>query len=257
MDKLDLFIETPEYHDLKIMNESKDTTTGKWSVTFETILQDLSKPTSNRRFYPKNTMVPAIQKIESFIRKNHLFGEWDHPLSDIMKATSDEMALKRHISILWEKVSHQFLKIWIDGPYVRGVVKTLHTKYGEDMTNLILLDKVSIGFSLRSAGTSKPNKQGYEEVQAQGFSIITWDAVVNPASPIALFDAKTESYQMTESVTTLDNSFSIDTSGGERCINGVCDLIKHNPDILSESSSHVKMQLLEHRLQEVFDNLKF
>jgi len=247
--------------DYKVLQESKDQSTGHWSCTIETPLQKLDDVNNNRRVYSKSLMVPVIDSIQPLVRERHLVGEYGHPVFEA-GAMNDSMGYIRRITTIDPKLmSHMITKIWVDGDYVMGHVKTLHTQYGRDMTNFIVLDKGTIGFSLRAVGNTQ-NKNGIEYVVPEGFVFVTYDAVINPSNPVAKFNPNKnmmvnnpliESSDVTKYLSRFEDKTV--NPNGTICVNGVCVLNESitNPNVIDTA----KTTALRSSLLEGFEALKY
>ena len=223
--KMFAFQEQPQVYEHKVLMESQDPNTKQWSVTIDVPLQRLGAINNNVRVYDVDLMRPIINnQIAERISKNHLVGEWGHPISDYIQAMSEEMSIKRIVEINPKAISHAFDKIWLDGDLVRGHVRTLiGTEYGRAMTSVILDDKLNVGFSLRSLGGVEV-KNGVSHVSPNGFRFVTYDAVFNPSNEDAIMERK--DIILTESSgITLNESVQY---GQQICVDNMCTLMESN-----------------------------
>lgn len=152
----------------KIIGESKD------RVITEAIIQDMDKKNRNSRIYPSEELIPQLKskRLLELDRTNNLFGEAGHPMSP-------DIARQQVISPT--NISHRFLKIWVEGSYIKAHVKGTPTKLGEEFNNHILEGTLP-SYSLRAFGTIIPTKRGNE---VRNPSIITWDWVIYPSHECA------------------------------------------------------------------------
>jgi len=251
----DMFI--AGHGDYKVLTESKDVNTGRWSCTIEVPLQKLDDVNNNARVYSTELMRPVIESIQPLVREKHLVGEYGHPVFEAGVMPTTEQYLRRITTIDPKLMSHSIDKIWIDGKYIMGHVRTLHTHWGQDMTNFIVLDKGTIGFSLRAIGSTQ-ERNGINYVVPQGFVFVTYDAVINPSNPIAKFNPNVKPMVKSPMLESTDyllkNTNNTQASNGAICINGVCALQEsiQNPDVLET----VKVTALRGSLLEGLDYLK-
>ena len=243
--------------DYKVLTEAKDVNTGKWSCVIEVPLQKLDDVNNNTRIYSTSLMQPIIQSIQPLVKERHLVGEYGHPVFEAGVMPSTEQYLRRITTIDPKLMSHSIDKIWIDGKYIMGHVRTLHTHWGQDMTNFVVIDKGTIGFSLRAMGSTE-ERNGINYVTPQGFVFVTYDAVINPSNPVAKFNPNTTnmvSSPILESTNYITSNMNTTTaSNGSICINGICALQEsmHNPSTLET----VKITGARASLLEGFDYLK-
>ena len=208
--------------DYKILTEAKDPVSGTWECTIETPLQELNSMNNNGRVYTKELMEPVIQSIQPLVRERHLVGELGHPVYEAGSMGTSDGYIRRIGTIDPLKMSHMITKIWIDGNIIMGHVKTLHTDAGRNLTNFILLDKGTIGFSLRAIGTTE-RKNGVEVVSPKGFVFVTYDAVINPSNRIAKFNPNTMEFKHKTLIESSD-PLSASNNSKQICVNGICEL---------------------------------
>ena len=177
------FVEPAEAFEYKILTESKDPNTKVRSVTIRTPVQRLGKKNGNSRIYSIPLMTPHINgPVKELCENNHLVGEFGHPIAEYIAASSDDGAIKRIVDIDPKLISHAFNKIWLDGDLVMAEIRTLQgTKHGREMCDLIILDRINLGFSLRSIGQSE-TVDGVDYIKPYQFRFVTYDAVINPSN---------------------------------------------------------------------------
>ena len=231
MDKQYVFLEQASPFEYKVLTEQKNPSTNTWECTIEVPLQKLNYSNNNSRNYTTELMGPVIQSVQPLVNERHLVGEYGHPVFEAGVMPTSDQYIRRITTISPEKMSHMITKLWLDGEYVMGHVKTLHTTYGRDMTNFILLDRGTIGFSLRAVGGTK-KVNGVDVVQPEGFVFITYDAVINPSNNVAKFNPN--QMNMIQSSLTESSNYTqqlINDTENAVCVNGVCVLQEslHNP----------------------------
>ena len=102
---------------------------------------------------------------------------WDHPLFGI----SDPAQLKRRAGIVEIRNCGALIKdISYKGNQVIGEIQTLSGFQGPSMANLILRDKVNVGFSLRALGSVEPLTDGTLDVKMP-IRAIVYDFVSSPS----------------------------------------------------------------------------
>lgn len=160
-----------------------------------TVLQTLDDVNKNRRIYPKALFERALKEVMPLLESGAWVGELDHPLI----TGNDQVDSLRHFLVLYDRTSHKFNKVFIDGTTVMGEVETTLTECGFNMAGLIM-SKVPVGFSLRAMGETRPRRDGVTEITAP-FNIITFDCVSNPSHAKArMVEVVTEQVQsLTES----------------------------------------------------------
>lgn len=219
------YVEPAEAFEYKILTESKDSQGRVNSVTIRTPLQRLNKVNHNNRIYETSLMKPHIDgPVKKLIEGKHLVGEAGHPIAEYIAAAKENDAVKRIVDIDPKAVSHTFNKIWIDGDLVMGEVRTLQgTQYGREMRDMIILDRLNLGFSLRSIGQAE-KVNGIEYVRPYQFRFITYDMVFNPSNGD---DAtmKPSDIILTESI-GINTGAEIQTNPTQVCFGNRCALME-------------------------------
>lgn len=135
-----------------------------------------AKPTANGRFYRHNIWESNISRLRPNLESRKVLGELDHP-------TDGRTALQR--------ASHVITDLRLEGDQVMGEAEILDTAKGRDL-KAILAAGVPVGISSRGFGSTKPNREGIEEVQ-DDYKLVTFDFVAEPADPTAYPEAVFES----------------------------------------------------------------
>lgn len=148
------------------------------SVRLEVVLQTANDINVNRRRYSKDILDESIKNsILPRISNGGLLGELDHPI------TSDNNTA-RQVVVWYKDSSHKFLEIGWDGNKLVGVIETLAaTPNGQILRDLVVKDKIPVGFSYRGMGELKQiSENGKMIFDVQGPLLsITWDSVSNPS----------------------------------------------------------------------------
>jgi len=127
-----------------------------------------ANPTANGRRYRHSIWENNISRLHTNLKSRKVLGELDHP-------TDGRTALQR--------ASHVITALKLDGDQVIGEAEILNTAKGRDL-KAILEAGVPVGISSRGFGTTKPGKDGIEEVQ-DDYKLVTFDFVAEPADPSA------------------------------------------------------------------------
>ena len=140
----------------------------------EAVLQDLNKKNRNGRFYEEKELVPQItcKRTQELIRSGNMKGENGHPNSK---------DLVRQQTIDPNNVVCKYLKIWVDGNYIKAHVTATPDGVGDDFEKALRCEELP-SFSMRSLGTIKNTSRGAE---VQNIKLITWDRVIYPSHECA------------------------------------------------------------------------
>lgn len=140
-------------------------------VIFETYLQEAEEKNQNKRVYPKRVLQDGLAKITGKIKRRSFLGELDHPIS------TNQV---RQTTVEYKMVSHIIREVGWDGNLLRGVLETTpYTENGKILSGLIL-DKVTVGFSLRGLADVQ-DSGGYQMVMSP-LIMIGYDAVSEPSN---------------------------------------------------------------------------
>ena len=146
------------------------------NILFECVLQQIDRPGQNGRIYPKILIESQLKKAEPKMKKNMMYGELDHPI------TNDP---ERIGQILLKEASHIVLDYKIGDENVTGVLQTLPTPNGKILEQLILNGN-TVGVSLRALGSVKEVSQTRSIVE--DMELIAYDIVSNPSFETALIN---------------------------------------------------------------------
>jgi Prohead core protein serine protease len=118
----------------------------------------------NGRVYPVSEIRKAVDIInESIQRDAGVPGELDHP---------------QELQIHLDRVSHQIIKMWMDGPNGMGKLRLLPTPCGQ-IAQTLLESGVKLGVSSRGSGNVDHTGNVSE------FDMLTVDIVAKPSAPSA------------------------------------------------------------------------
>lgn len=129
------------------------------------IIQRMNAKNHNGRVYPKEILLPKIEKyIEEKVKLKKAYGELDHT---------------DNATVEFERVSHIIEDIWFEGDDVMGRVRILPTPKGQILK--VFFDcGTTVGISSRALG-SVEQYNGANIVQ-NDLHIICWDFVTEPST---------------------------------------------------------------------------
>ena len=150
----------------------------------EAVLQDLNKKNRNGRYYTDAELVPQItcKRTQELIKSGNMKGENGHPSSK---------DLVRQQTIDPNNVVCKYLKIWVDGNYIKAHVTASPDGVGDDFEKALRNEELP-SFSMRSLGTIKNTARGAE---VQNIKLITWDRVIYPSHECAYTCESGDVYQ--------------------------------------------------------------
>jgi hypothetical protein len=163
-------------HDIEILEEV-NLGSGKSKIVAKTYLQESESKNKNGRFYSTPICESIVNQLSPKATGRSLLMEIDHPLF----VSSDPDILKRRASIVEINNCGALLReIGFKNKQIYGVMETLSGFKGPDLYNLIVKDKVDIGFSLRALGAVETLQDGTIMVK-NPIRPITYDIVSNPS----------------------------------------------------------------------------
>jgi len=162
--------------DLTILEEAK-TESGAAKCIFRARLQEANVLNGNKRKYSPVVCESITTQLSPKASGRNLLMEIDHP----MFGAGDPMQQKKRATVVEIKNCGSLLRdIKYDGGEIVGEIETLSGFKGPDLANLILKDKVDIGFSLRALGSVEPMTDGTLLVKTP-IMPITYDVVSSPS----------------------------------------------------------------------------
>lgn len=187
--------EPAKVDNMKVVKEN-----GLFYLRFETYLQDFNVLNRNKRMYMGEAMVPSLnaEHIMELQRKQSWFGEAGHPDSDDPK---------RILTIDPTMISHRIASHTATNQGCRGVIETLDTRHGREMTKLIL-QHMEPAFSLRALAPVVKRGDGTSVIKTQAH-VVTYDWVVLPSHKTAYRD---ESKPITKVIQQIANDGNIVTT---------------------------------------------
>lgn len=158
-------------------------------VKFRGKLQEAEAENKNKRVYPFGVLDENVKRLKSLVEDRRLVGELDHPTDSI---------------IHFANASHVITKLWWEGNTLMGEGEILNTPHGKVLKALIN-DGVKIGMSSRGVGNGKTNENG-TLVIAEGYKLITFDAVADPSTFKAFQEKVTDNKKESVLSQNVDNN---------------------------------------------------
>ncbi len=222
---------------IKILEEATDRN-GNTKIAFETNLQTADEKNQNNRIYSKRICENITNQLAVKAKKGSLMMEIDHPM---FISDSPEILKKRAAVVEVNNSAAKLRKIFMRGKDIIGEVETLSGFKGPDFANLIVRDRVNIGFSLRALGSVEPMTDGTLMVK-NPITPITYDIVSNPShseARILKFLPESCNDYIPDSSTSLMES--VDNMGLEECL--VCEggqsVMRFIDDIIKENFNEI------------------
>lgn len=163
--------------------ENANTQNG-YKVVFKARLQTAEEKNQNGRYYKKDICEQIVNLMKPKAKSRSLLQEIDHPLVVVPGTPAeggDMAAKKRAVTIEIKNCGSLIRDIYMEKNDVIGIIETLTAFRGPDLYNLIVNDRVNIGFSLRMFGRLVMDQaNGYMLVQPP-LKPITYDVVSNPS----------------------------------------------------------------------------
>ena len=162
-----------------------NTGTSTYKIRGNSILQTFNELNGNNRIYPTIIAEYFVECANKKIAKNRMLGEMDHP---IIQHPENPNEAKRQLVVHFSESSHMFTKMWLEGNKICGLVETLSNQKGIDLARMANIDKIPIGFSLRSVGkvnvVRRPDGVEIQEV-CKPVVFVTYDSVTDPSHKVA------------------------------------------------------------------------
>ncbi len=166
--------------DIKVLEETK-LPNGNGKISASVRLQEAEMKNSNSRYYSNSICESIVNQLSPKASSRSLLMEIDHPLF----VSDDQNVLKRRASIVEINNCGSLLReISFADRKVGGIFETLSGFKGPDLYNIIMKDKVDVGFSLRALGAVEQLQDGTIMVK-DPIKPITYDVVSNPSHATA------------------------------------------------------------------------
>lgn len=165
-------------------------------VRFNATLQDFNVKNRNGRIYMGSAMIPSLnaEHIMELQRNGSWFGEAGHPMS------SD---IKRILTIDPKLISHRITSHTVNNYKCTGVIETLDTEMGRQMTKSII-QGMNPAFSLRALAPLVKKPDGTAVVQSKCHAVC-YDWVVLPSHKAAYADQSAPVEKIIKNVTAGGN----------------------------------------------------
>ena len=166
--------EPTEAKNVRVVNEN-----GLFYVRFDARLQDFNVFNRNKRMYMGDAMVPSLnsEHVLELVENKTWFGEAGHP---------DSENPKRILTIDPKLISHRISSFTATHQGCTAVIETLCTRYGQEMTKLIL-QHMEPAFSLRALAPLVKKGDGSSIIKAKAH-VVTYDWVILPSHKTAYRD---------------------------------------------------------------------
>jgi len=226
------------HSDIQILEEQR-TPDGSPKCIFRARLQEANVQNQNKRKYTPVVCESITDQLSPKASARNLLMEIDHP----MFGAGDPMAQKRRATVIEIKNCGSLLRdVSFKNNQIMGEIETLSGFRGPDLANLILKDKVDIGFSLRALGSVEPLTDGTLLVKSPILPV-TYDVVSTPSHQ----NARVMEF-IPESVMSLQNDSQV------LCENDDLTLLEAEDIFLSESSVNIS-RFIEDIIQEQFSKI--
>lgn len=197
----------------KLIQEAQVQKINSDKAVFKLIIQDANSVNKNRRYYPKDVLVDAINEASERIEKRSFIGELDHPLPT-GQMRFDEI---RQTSVQLKNSSHVMTEYEWDGDLLWGTFETLSNDVGKDKLLGLIKDRLGIGVSMRGMAELSPQKD-YNLVKSPLY-IVCYDIVSNPSHYKSVIDANKVTFESVvklnkETISESNNGKIICTEGG-------------------------------------------
>lgn len=142
---------------------------------FRAKLQTMEESNGNGRYYSRDVINEIVNSLKPKVKNRSLLQEIDHPFV-ASSGASDDSFKKRAVIVELKNCGSMIRDIYVEGKDVIAEIETLSGFKGPDLRNVIVEDKVPIGFSLRMFGRVKPmqNNQNIMEVTTPLKAINKW-----------------------------------------------------------------------------------
>lgn len=226
------------HSDIDILEEQR-TSDGSPKCVFRARLQEANVQNQNKRKYSPVVCESITEQLGPKATARNLLMEIDHP----MFGAGDPMQQKRRATVVEIKNCGSLLRdITFKDNQIIGEIETLSGFRGPDLANLILKDKVDIGFSLRALGSVEPMTDGTLLVKSP-IMPVTYDVVSTPSHQ----NAKVMEFIPEAAIDFQSDSQVI-------CENSDLTILEAEDIFLSESNQYIS-KFVEEIIQEQFSKI--
>lgn len=222
----------------------------------EGILQEANEVNRNKRFYPLEELQRAIisPRVQELVKSGNLKGEAGHP-------TDTSLARQTKIDPTLEQV--WYLKLWMDGPFVKGRFRGTNNELGRSFNEDLRCGQKP-SFSLRAVGALS-NENG--RLTVRKMQMITYDRVYFPSHSKAytskIVTTENSSFQKVDNklYDVSESSYFYDKIGEINAISESGNLVDVESDIVTPlTSSEIKDYIITessniHSVLNTFDIL--
>jgi hypothetical protein len=225
-------------HDIEILEET-ELGGGKNKIAARCNLQESEMRNRNNRYYSNAICESIVGQLSPKATGRSLLMEVDHPLF----VSGDPEVLKKRASIVEINNCGALIReIGFKNKQIYGIFETLSGFKGPDLYNLIVKDKVDIGFSLRALGAVETLQDGTIMVK-DPIRPITYDIVSNPSHVNA---------KVLEFLPESANEFIPD--GDLICEGEMLDILGKDQIVISEGDSMV-VRFIDDIINERFESV--
>ena len=223
------------------------------TITFKQALQDFGVRNWNGRIYSKDLVMNGIKNnplVQHDIKMGTWVGEYSHP---IIEKGMNELA--RQMTIDPKNACWTISEPWVEGNILFAECTTLAGGYGD-----ILMNRALTGFPPQASSRAIGGVDKNGNV-LNGYTVITFDAVIRPSHRIAYADmstVKVNSYNvptngtMSESAIRYDftkdpsfTDFLMSESTSRNQINMLCETFSIDPASITVDKKSVKLRRLD------------
>jgi len=141
-------------------------------LKFRGKFQEANAVNKNKRMYTYDILSKNVERLQDALEHRGLIGELDHPTDSIVH---------------FDKASHVITKLWWEGNVLMGEGEILPTPHGRILQGLIE-HGIRTGMSSRGIGNGQVNNEGVMVI-GESYKLITFDAVADPSTTAAYFQA--------------------------------------------------------------------
>ena len=172
---------TPVGNDEIIFLENTVNSQGIPKAKFKVRLQTLEEKNGNNRFYDMSIGRAIIEGLSPKTKSRRLLMEIDHPMLPTGTESEQLFAKRRSVTVELKNCGALISELDIHNKDIIGLAETLTGFKGPDFYNVIVNDKVDIGFSLRMFGQVRLDESTGLNRVVGPIRPITYDIVTDPS----------------------------------------------------------------------------
>lgn len=162
-----------------IFQEAEVIKTTPKKAFFRIVLQTVDEKNQNKRFYPKQVVMEALNDCKTRMERRAFYGELDHPFP----MGNEEYDGVRQTTVSLKEASHIVREYDLEGNMIKGELETLSTPNGHTLLGL-LHDRTGIGISMR--GMAELDRRSDVSIVKSPLTIICYDSVSLPSHSSAV-----------------------------------------------------------------------